>query len=813
MGAGSVAAGGSLRGVARRRARAGGAAGGSLRGVARRRARAGGAAGGSLRGVLLALVLAALLGGAGAGEAGAHAGLVRSDPAAGAALGASPASVRLTLSERAEPSLSVVRVLDAGGAAQQNGPPAAVPGDPSSLQVPLRTLRRGVYTVTWRSLSAVDGHATSGSFAFGVGATPTGAAARATSTSPGGSAAEMLARFLLIAGLVALLGGAVGGIARFAGAGGVDVRLAACGWLLAAAGLALLFDAQRRSAGGSVGELLDSDVGAALVRRAAALGVAGLALVASWRWRAGSSSRRWRAGASSRRAPGPGRSRHREDGALAAAALAAVVAMGAHVAAGHAGAGGWPRAISVGAQWAHFAAAGIWIGGLAALLLGLRGSAPSERARATRRFAIVAAIGIGVVAVAGTLRAVDELAAWSDLWSGAYGRAIVAKVALLALIAALAARSRRAARLGPEGAATAGTPAAAEERPARSAARTRAAVEERPARSAARTRAPVREGAARGPRAAGDARGLRRTSRGEARLARGLRRAARGEQRPARGLRRAARGEERPARGLRRAARGELVLAAVAIALAGVLGSIAPPVAGESAPPGLSATGADFATTTRVKLTAASTEPGANSFVARVTDYDSGEPIRGARVSLRFEPLDDPGEDATSLKLAPAANGAYAGAGANLAFDGRWRVTALVQSRGDAVEVPLELDVPSPEHFVSVQRVPGLAPQYTAQLVGTGYVRIVVDPERAGPNRVTASVFTVFEDVADVEGLVLTAAAGESRAQQRPVRRLRARGTYSASVDLAPGKNTIAVVAHDRGGARQRAVFELDVPR
>ncbi|MEA2419579.1 MAG: CopC domain, partial [Thermoleophilaceae bacterium] len=45
----------------------------------------------------------------------AHAGMTRSDPAAGAALGASPAAVRLTFSERPQASLSRVRVFDSRG--------------------------------------------------------------------------------------------------------------------------------------------------------------------------------------------------------------------------------------------------------------------------------------------------------------------------------------------------------------------------------------------------------------------------------------------------------------------------------------------------------------------------------------------------------------------------------------------------------------------------------------------------------------------------------------------------------------------------
>jgi copper transport protein len=644
---------------------------------------------------LAVLVPAVLFAGAGAATAAAHTGLLRSEPAAGAALGAAPGSVRLIFSERPDASLSAIRVLDARGAVQAGGAPVASGDD--GLLVGLAPLRRGVYVVRWRGVSAVDGHATSGSFRFGVGERPTGAIA--TSTTPGGSPLELLGRWLLIAGLAALLGAATAGLARFGGTGGAELRVGAAGWVLAVAGLALLFDAQRRAAGAPVRELLASPVGEALGRRAAAIAAAGAALLVV-------------RGARRRAAAAPGRAR----AGFAVLALAAAAAMAAHAAAGHAAAGGWPRAIGIGAQWAHFAAAGIWAGGLATMLLGLRGAPSEAKAAAVRRFGLVAAAALVVVALAGTVRAIDELAAFSDLWSTGYGRAVLAKVALLAAIVAVASAGRRRARA-----------------------------------------------------AAADLAALRRTS------------------------------------------RGELASAAAALAVAAVLGTIAPPVAGGTLPPGLSVSGADARSTLRVQLTAASAAPGANTFTARVTDDGSGEPVRNARVRLRFEPLDDPGIDPTSLALAERGDGDYAGTGANLAFDGRWRVSVLVARTGATVAVPLELDVPGPEHFVSVGRGPGNAPTYTAQILGVGYVRIVPEPERPGPSVVAIDVFTVFEDFAGIERIVVTHAAGTRRAVRRPVRRRGPRGRFLARVTLVRGANTITVTARDREGTRVRAAIKLQV--
>ena len=66
----------------------------------------------------------------------------------------------LTFSEAPDVKLSLVRVVDASGAAVPGvSAPQAVPGDPLSLQVtPSQPLADGVYTVNWRAVSAVDGH-------------------------------------------------------------------------------------------------------------------------------------------------------------------------------------------------------------------------------------------------------------------------------------------------------------------------------------------------------------------------------------------------------------------------------------------------------------------------------------------------------------------------------------------------------------------------------------------------------------------------------------------------------------------------------
>src|SRR5690242_17235580 len=141
-------------------------------------------------------------------SAAAHAGLTSSNPADGATLGASPTAVELTFTERVDPKLSTVTVVDRRGTAYASGAPAVVAGDPLSVSIAVRPLPKGVYTVHWRVDSEVDGHATRGVFSFGVQvpAPLAGAATPTSTTTPISSPLELVARWVLLVGLVVLLG-------------------------------------------------------------------------------------------------------------------------------------------------------------------------------------------------------------------------------------------------------------------------------------------------------------------------------------------------------------------------------------------------------------------------------------------------------------------------------------------------------------------------------------------------------------------------------------------------------------------------------
>jgi copper transport protein len=104
--------------------------------------------------------------------ASAHASLASSDPSNGELLDTAPNHISLSFTEPPDLSLTSIRVLDDTGAPVPTGPPELAAGSDRELRVRLDPVPDGVYTVTWRTVSATDGHVTAGAFSFGVGVSP-----------------------------------------------------------------------------------------------------------------------------------------------------------------------------------------------------------------------------------------------------------------------------------------------------------------------------------------------------------------------------------------------------------------------------------------------------------------------------------------------------------------------------------------------------------------------------------------------------------------------------------------------------------------
>src|SRR5438128_12701540 len=136
-------------------------------------------------GVLAAFVLLA----SGAQPVAAHAVLLRGTPSDRQTLERAPDQVQLLFSEPLDQVFSSLRVQDASGKRVDKGDGRVEPTNDHLLVISLQpSLPNGVYTVFWRSLSAIDVHPDEGQYQLFVGVPvaqqTTSSAAGVTTSTP-----------------------------------------------------------------------------------------------------------------------------------------------------------------------------------------------------------------------------------------------------------------------------------------------------------------------------------------------------------------------------------------------------------------------------------------------------------------------------------------------------------------------------------------------------------------------------------------------------------------------------------------------------
>lgn len=405
----------------------------------------------------LAVAAAVLVLLAAAGLASAHAVLVRSDPAQGARLAASPREITMWFSEPLERSFSTAELYAPDGSRVEGTSVRFLESDPAAMTLGTGVLAPGVYTVAWETLSRVDGHEWRGNFTFTVlnpdGSEPEGDAADLGLGSGGTgrpSWGAVAARWLALGGSIVLAGGLAfalmvglpaaqpldgetGRRARLALAVRVlelGLVAAAAAWIGGAAQLLLDLD---RLGGLSVAGryLTETRAGLFWLARQALLPAALVPLALAWSARSQPAAlRRWLAVS-----------------LAVAAGVLLTFSLTGHPAAGQG------RFWTVAADFVHLGAAAVWLGGLAALARYLpwllrhapRGGAP---ARTVGRFSGLAAFSVFVLGATGVFSGLVQIPSFSDLTGTDYGRALLVKLALLAPILAIAVANNRLASWG-----------------------------------------------------------------------------------------------------------------------------------------------------------------------------------------------------------------------------------------------------------------------------------------------------------------------------------------------------------------------------
>jgi copper transport protein len=377
----------------------------------------------------LIAILAVLLSVVFASPAAAHAELVNTSPPNGAQLTRPPTEVRMTFTESVHLVDGGIQLVDHVGATVRT-PTPTVNGRTVTWPMPA-DLPEGPYVVTWRVVST-DGHPISGAFSFGVG-TAAAASGSATNAGPPDTSVESNASestapwpvvvirlvgyvaFALFAGVAAFVLLCAPGsskdpklqlLTRSGLVGGAIAAAAAIllqGPYIAGVSLSRVFDMRL------IQQTLSTTLGTAMMWRLALYAVLGVLV---WRLpRLLTELGTW----------------------LVPAGVVAIAATIA--AAGHA-AGFGPFDLFVDAL--HALTAGLWVGGLIALVVLGRSVEP----RTLHRFSTLAMASVLTLIVSGTLNSLRHLTAVEQLWETRYGLMLLIKLSLVAVALAAAAVSR-----------------------------------------------------------------------------------------------------------------------------------------------------------------------------------------------------------------------------------------------------------------------------------------------------------------------------------------------------------------------------------
>lgn len=404
-------------------------------------------------GLLAALGMAALAVVTLATPASAHAVLLRTQPGPQTTAARSPTTVRLFFSEPVEVTFGAVRVFDVDGHRVDRGPIRREGGN-REVVVDTPRLKAGTYTVTWRAVSD-DGHPVHGGFAF-YAVRPSSISAVSVNGDTGAGRAVGwgfgVDRFLWFAAFLGLVGVVVvrrwvwtpsvreQGLTDTAAAdrfrAGATHALTLSWVVLAVATLgAIVFQSAAVSGLAFVEaakpsvlhELLYTTFGHLWVVQMVVVVVLALPVWALTRQTS---------------TPRPGPSVWLAVMAVALIALAATSALNGHARTlVHA-------AVGVPSLAVHLLAVGVWVGGLAVLVLVgapawlTLGSA--DRGRLLRalvpRFSRAAVAAVLGIVVTGTVNAYLSLSSASDLWKITYGRVVLAKIVLLMIALLFGAR-------------------------------------------------------------------------------------------------------------------------------------------------------------------------------------------------------------------------------------------------------------------------------------------------------------------------------------------------------------------------------------
>jgi copper transport protein len=368
--------------------------------------------------------------------ASAHALLVRSTPAANAVLAQPPVQVEIFFSEPLEGQLSSIRVFDSNNLSVDAGDVRVDPADPTRMTVTLHSITDGVYTVSWKVVSSIDGHQTTGSFPFAVG----NANAEAVSAIQQRSTfrlpfSTLFSKFLMLVSLAVLLGQRLFTALVWEPAIRTNIsvtkpliwetfyRLGLIG-ILISTGVGILAQGGQ-STGSELAAPWNPELGRILIEtRLGVIWLGRLALAMLAVWLAGRNESRWRDWSSF----------------AVNLVLLFTVTLTSHAATE-------PRPLlPMLGDWLHLLGMAFWLGGLVYFFTAVRRLHSLEGGLRTQltsflagRFSVNAILFVGLIGLTGFYSAYLRVGSWNGLLTSLYGHTLLVKQVFVAGLLAIAA--------------------------------------------------------------------------------------------------------------------------------------------------------------------------------------------------------------------------------------------------------------------------------------------------------------------------------------------------------------------------------------
>ncbi len=225
--------------------------------------------------------------------------------------------------------------------------------------------------------------------------------------------------------------------------------------------------------------------------------------------------------------------------------------------------------------------------------------------------------------------------------------------------------------------------------------------------------------------------------------------------------------------------------------------------------PSVTLRGSDFATTMKITLAVSPGAAGPNRFDADVTDFDSGAPLDATDVSLRFEPVGQPGVGASTLDLTHHGD-RWTASGGQVSIAGVWTITAVVQTASSGTEIPMTLVTSLLDQQVTVSTAAGQPDIDTFAFPDGEQIQMYNDPGTPGTDELHLTAFDTDGTELPLARATMIAVAPDGVTSSLQTRRFSA-GHFVGDVTLTTGRWTFFVQVTARDGRVLVASFEQTI--